>query len=111
MGTPAGDRNRKIVFQRFTATKDGFGGQVETWTDYCTEWAAVSFGTGAERREASQKVASLPATFQVLRNSKTGDLKVEDRISFDGGLWEITSVVPSRQLNAGMDITAVRRAN
>src|SRR3546814_7048096 len=82
----------------------------KTWTDYCTEWAAVNFGTGQERREAAQESASVSATFHVLRNSKTAALTVQDRISFEGAVWDITSAVPSREFNAGMDITAVRAA-
>src|SRR3546814_6494216 len=103
-------RNRKIIIERFTATTDDYGHGEKTWTDYCTEWAAVNFGTGQERREAAQESASVSATFHVLRNSKTAALTVQDRISFEGAVWDITSAVPSREFNAGMDITAVRAA-
>src|SRR3546814_10196991 len=89
-------------------SSDLYGHGEKTWTDYCTEWAAVNFGTGQERREAAQESASVSATFHVLRNSKTAALTVQDRISFEGAVWDITSAVPSREFNAGMDITAVR---
>ncbi len=105
----ASNRNRKVVFQRTGApVDDGYTTQPGTWADYCTEWAAVSFGTGQERRTAAQESASAPATFSVLANSLTRTLSVTDRIVFDGSNWDITSVVPSRELNAGVDITAVR---
>lgn len=106
----ASERNRLVIFQRATVTTDDFGGETQTWADYCQEWASVSFGTGQERREAAQEAGSVPATFQVLANSKTNALGVKDRISFDGGVWDITSNVPSREFNAGRDITAVRAA-
>src|SRR3546814_2231885 len=67
-------------------SSDLYGHGEKTWTDYCTEWAAVNFGTGQERREAAQESASVSATFHVLRNSKTAALTVQDRISFDGAV-------------------------
>lgn len=106
----ASARNRQVVFQRATSTDDGYGGQIETWADYCTEWATVSFGTGQERREAAQQSASAPATFMVLANSLTRSISVTDRISFDGSVWDITSAVPSMERNVGIDITAIRSA-
>jgi head-tail adaptor len=104
-----GERNRKVIFQRTgPPTDDGYTMQPGAWEAYCIEWASVSFGTGQERREAAQESASASATFQVLRNSKTAALSVTDRIVFDGSTWDIISVVPSREFNAGVDITAVR---
>jgi len=106
----AGERSNFVTFERAVVTKDALGGAVKTWSTHCEEWAAISYGTGAERREASQEVAAQPGTFTVLGNEKTIALSVTDRINFDG-LWDIASNVPSRALPGGRDITAVRRAN
>lgn len=109
MSLDAGRRDRKVIFQRAGApVDDGYTTTPGEWAEYCRAWASVSFGTGQERREAAQESASVTATFQVLRNSKTSSVSVTDRIVFDGGNWDITSVVPSREFNAGVDITAVR---
>lgn len=105
----AGPRNRRIVFQRKTIIEDDYGEEIEAWTDYAILWAGVIWGTGAERREAAQLSASQPATFRVLGNSETLALSVLDRISFAGGLWNITSVVPLG-LNEGVEVTAIRAA-
>lgn len=104
----AGSRNRKVTFERFTSTKDGYGHEQKTWATYCTEWAAVSFGTGMERRDAAQKAGEAPATFQILANGTTNGLTVLDRITLDGAVWDISSIAPSREFNAGLDITATR---
>jgi len=102
-------RNRKVVFQRLGAdVDDGTATVPGSFADYCVEWAEVTFGTGQERRAAAQEQASVAATFKVLRNSKTAALTVTDRISFDGSFWNIVSVVPSKEFNAGMDVTAIR---
>lgn len=105
----AGQRNRRVVFQRKIITEDPFGGEVTTWTDYASVWAQVIWGTGAERREAAQLSASQPASFRVIANDKTLTLSVTDRISFAGGLWNITSIVPLG-LNEAVEVTAIRAA-
>jgi SPP1 family predicted phage head-tail adaptor len=107
----AGRRNRRVVFQRFTTTTNDYNEEIEVWADYATAFASVSFGTGQERREAAQETASAPATFQVVRNPLTAALTTRDRISFLGGLWDITSVVPSRDFQRFIDITATRTAD
>lgn len=105
----AGPRNCKLVFQRKTVIIDDYGEEIATWADYAVVWGGVMWGTGAERREAAQLSASQPATFRVLADSETLALSVEDRISFAGGLWNITSVVPLG-LNEGVEITGARAA-
>lgn len=107
----AGTRNRKIVIERYgVVSTDDYGGDVLDWTAYATAFAQVIFGTGAERREAAQESATAPATFRVLATTKTRAVTVKDRISFDGSLWDITSVVPLG-LNEGVEITAVRKVS
>jgi SPP1 family predicted phage head-tail adaptor len=101
-------RNRRIQFQRSISTKDDYGQPVDSWATLCHAYASVNFGTGQERREAAQESGSAPATFSVLSNSDTNAVTVKDRIIFDGSAWDITSNVPSREFNAGRDITAIR---
>lgn len=107
----AGARNRRITFQRFSASADDYGGETQSWTDYATAFASVSYGTGLERRQAAQESASIAATFRVLRNPLTAALSTRDRISFDGGTWDITSVAPTPELNRHLDVTATRAAD
>jgi SPP1 family predicted phage head-tail adaptor len=103
----AGNRDRRVTFERRMVTTDDYGGETEEWIEYYKAWANVSFGTGAERREAAQELASAPATFRVLWNSKTKLLSVTDRINYLDALWDILSVVPLG-LNEGVEITATR---
>jgi head-tail adaptor len=110
MSYSATDRDRYVMFQRKTVVIDDYGGEIATWADFAGEWVGISFGTGQERREAAQEAGSAPATFYALRNSLTASLSVTDRISYDGSFWDITSVVPSKERNVGVDVTAVRAA-
>lgn len=104
----AGKRNRRIRVEAATITKNGFNEPVKTWGPYCTAMAAVIFGSGQERRDAAQEGASAAATFVVPHNPRTKAISVEYRIQFDGSAWDIVSNVPSVQLNAMREISAVR---
>jgi SPP1 family predicted phage head-tail adaptor len=106
----SGPRNRLITIQRATVVTDDFGGETPTWAAWTTAWAEVLFGTGSERREAAQEYGSAAATFRVLHNTKTAAVKVTDRIVFDGSNWDVVGNVPSRALNDGREITAIRAA-
>lgn len=107
--TTAGKRNRRVLIERYTATTDDYGAEVQTFAAYADTFAEVLFGTGQERREAAQEVGAQPATFIVLSNPKTAAVTVRDRIVFDGANWDITSNVPVG-LNRERHITAVRSA-
>lgn len=103
----AGQRNRMIAFQKATVTEDAYGGEQSAWSDYATTFAEVRFGTGQERREAAQEQAGQSATFIVAWSPALADVKLRDRITFDGGNWDITSVAPVG-LNKELHFTAVR---
>ncbi len=98
----------QIIVERATVVADGYGGEVETWTKLCEPWAAITYGTGSERRVAAQESATLTATFRVRADVATIGITTRDRITFDGGVWDIASNVP--YLREARDITATRDA-
>jgi head-tail adaptor len=110
-GTPAyllsaGQRNRKIEIEQSTVTLDDHGGEAETWSLLAIEHAQVSHGGGQERREAAQERASVPATFRVLNNSRTRQVRPKGfRIVYQDVLWDVTSAVPLGR--SGFEITAM----
>ena len=107
MALDAGARENRITIERFTSTRNAYNEVIESWAPYCKAYAAIYYGTGAEQRQAAQEGASLPASFEVLANSKTREISVTDRISFNG-LWDIRSVAPMGR--DGIRISAVRAA-
>lgn len=86
----AGDRDRRIVFERNAPFTNDHGDEVQGWQHLCKAWARVTFGSGAERRGAAQERATQTATFECLAID-TSRAAVTDRIKFDGSLWDITS--------------------
>jgi SPP1 family predicted phage head-tail adaptor len=110
MGYPAGRRRDRITFERATIGTDGYGGEVQTWAAIGSRSANVNYGNGDERREAAQTKATVPATFRVPRDPLTRSLTAKDRITFDGGIWNITAPpVPTLEKDS-LDIAAVRGA-
>jgi SPP1 family predicted phage head-tail adaptor len=104
----ASKRDRRIVFERATTSEGPHGDEVATWKRLEERWAQVLFGAGAERRQAAQTGASQAATFRVLSDSMTRDVRVTDRIQFDGAAWNIVGIAPLDR--ASIDFSAVRAA-
>lgn len=91
----AGQRDRKVIFQRATVTRSTLGVEKEgPWSDLGDAMARVLYGTGQERRDAAATGSSQAATFRVLANSMTRGVTTKDRISFDNLVWNITGSVP-----------------
>lgn len=105
----AGARDTLITLQSATATRDEYNEEVATWADLGTEWAAVNYGRGDERREAAMEQGAVAATFNVLDNAMTRAVALKDRLIADGGTWDITSNVPGKR-RGERDITAIKAA-
>ncbi len=106
--TSAGRRDSLITLQRFTATQDEYGEEIQTWADRGKEWAAVYLGRGDERRQAAQEQAVQAATFNMLSNGLTRGAKVEDRIVWDGSNWDVVSIAPDAPKRGEIEMTAKR---
>ena len=94
--TPAGQRNKAIVFQRNAAGRSALGGKAApSWQALgASRLAKVLYGSGAERRAAAGEQAVQAATFRMLADSLTRSVTVMDRIAFDGLAWDITNIAP-----------------
>jgi head-tail adaptor len=104
----AGRRDTRIVFERLNAIEDDYGtSAAPDWTEIGRAWALVLYGTGAERRDAAQTAASMPATITVLANSLTRSLTTRDRLTINGAVWNIAGVAPLAG-RAEVAITALR---
>lgn len=99
-------RDRVTIERTGPETDDGYTKLPGGWLPLATVSAEVIYGLGQERRAAAQEGATLPATFRVRRSSVTAGVTPVDRIVFQGGNWDISSVVPlGRDV---IEITAVR---
>jgi head-tail adaptor len=104
----AGRRRDKIVIQRATVSQDALGEETPSWSTLATEWAAVFYGKGDERRLAAMEEGRQSATFQVPSNSNTRSVGVKDRISHLSSSWDIVGVAPDVPKPGTIEFTAVR---
>lgn len=105
--TPAGKRDKRIVFQRFTATQDEYGEPIEVWAPFGKEQkAAVFYGRGDERRQAAREEGAQSATFNCHATETTRAIQVKDRIVMGADNWDIVGISPITRRE--IDFTATR---
>ena len=93
--TPAGKRDRSVIFQRYTATQDEYGEEVQTWAQQGKpQKAKVYYGTGTERREAAREEGSQTANFNCHATETTRAIIIRDRIVMDGESWDVLGISP-----------------
>lgn len=109
----AGKRDRLVGFYSATVAVDRLGVEGEpSWSLEESAWAAVSFGTSAERREAGQQSASQSATFRVLASTVLRGADGTWSIMFDGDRWGITGKpVAVGPQGEELEFTAIRKGD
>lgn len=93
--TPAGKRDRRIIFERYTATQADSGEEVQTWAQVGkSQKAKVYYGSGSERREASREEGSQSANFNCHASETTRAILIRDRITMEGERWDVVGISP-----------------
>lgn len=105
----AGQRNRLVRFIPRTFTEDALGTETEADGTPVRAWAAVTFGSGADRREAGQAGSDQSATFRVLSCAALREADARWQIDFAGARWGITSIVPIDNDATEIEFTATRK--
>lgn len=109
-----GRRDKLVTLQTPTMVEDDYGGETPSWgpiggaAEPTKEWAAVFYGKGDERRQAAIEQGRQPATFQVLSNTLTRAVKLEDRIVHNSSNWDIEGIAPDFPKPGHIEFTAVR---
>lgn len=105
----SGKRQFRILFQRATAGTSALGVETDLpWANIEPALAAISWGSGAERREAAAENASQAATFRVLSTAALRGVTPQDRIFYEGVGWDITGIAPVGDLHREIEFTAMR---
>lgn len=105
----AGDFDRRIQFFTASVSEDDLGIEQETLAAGHVAWARVSFGNGAERREAAGAGGVQSAIFRVLASSATRAITRRDVIRFDGCDWGISSISPVGPQGSEIEFVATVR--
>lgn len=109
MTIPAAERHTPVSFERATVVLDDYGGETSTWGTVATTTAKVLYGTGQERRQASQESATQAVTILCNWTPTLAGVGPTDRANFAGNVWDITGAVPIG-LNDEIHIGALRQA-
>ena len=102
----AGKLDRRIRVQRATATTDALGTEVQAWADLSEVPASVEWVRDSERFRAAEVSAGVEVRFVVRWGL---GVTVEDRVLYDGRVWEISAVKEIGR-REGQEISAAARA-
>jgi SPP1 family predicted phage head-tail adaptor len=105
----AGERNRRIIFERGASSQNTWGEEIPDWQILGEAWARVDHGSGQERREAAQEAATQTATFKIEWTPSLAGVKPTDRINGLGFIWDITSIIEVGY-HKELHFTGVRRS-
>ena len=103
----AGDLDRQITIRRFTSGgDDGYGNQIEIWTDLATVWAEVKQSNGREFLDAGRISDEHRVVFKV---RWMDGVLTTDRILYAGIEHDIVEV---RELGRreGIELHSLKRA-
>jgi SPP1 family predicted phage head-tail adaptor len=70
-----GSMNKRVTIQSRSATIDGEGGQVNTWSDVATVWASIRSSFGAELTIAQSLNIDQPSTICIRWQASLSDQK------------------------------------
>lgn len=87
-----GKLDRRIVIERATVTRDGYGQQIETWSTHMTIWAGREDLSDGERVSNARINSSLASRFVVRYSAASSGILPTDRIHYDGARWNISGI-------------------
>lgn len=108
----AGKLDRRIEFERFTATLNDFGEEVQSWSSYTIVWASRSDVLDSEKYSAGQVNATQMSRFVVRSSIKSRSINPTDRINYDGDFWDIHGVKETKEgRKRFLEFTAMRQSD
>lgn len=90
----AGRRDRRVTFLRSAPVIDEYGETMDGWAVQGEALAAVTYGTGGERRQAAVEQVQQALTIRVLATAMTRAASEVDRIALDGRALNIVGIAP-----------------
>ena len=115
MARGAGNLDRRIVFERASATQNEFNEDVQIWTEYTSAWAERKDAADRARLEmmaAGQVGSVLTSRFVIRANPTTKAITAADRINYDGAIWSIFGIKETAEgRNRFLEVTASKDAD
>ena len=105
-----GKLDRRLTIQRATYSTNALNEKVATWGDLATMWTQVSYKNARERIENQQLMGTLMTRFVVRWNPDIANVTPEDRILYEGRIYDIHGVYEFGR-HIGLEIHATARAD
>ena len=106
----SGNLDRLIVLQKRVTTRDEFGEQVITWTEFATRWASSMPVKDGERFGNDEAIATITNRFQILWDATAwADIDPTCRVVFEGRNYDVVAVKEIGRRD-GIEISATARA-
>jgi SPP1 family predicted phage head-tail adaptor len=105
--TPAGKRDKRVIIEQKSVTRNSIGEESVTWVTFATRWAAVSPIRGREFFAAEQTMSSVDYRVNLL---KPLAVTREMRIKHGAILMDIVSIIDNDNELELMCSTGVRNA-
>jgi len=96
----AGILDRFITIEKFTATQDSFGQEIETWTKHANVWAKKQDIRGDEFFNAKQFESEITTRWKIRWRS---DLNTEMRITYSNTTYNIRGIIELGR-NEGLEL-------
>jgi len=106
-----GSLDRRIIIQRNTSvSSSAFNEPVESWVILATVWASRRDASAMEGYRAMEVGSQITVRFCIRYSSEVADVNPKDRISYEGRIYNITSVrEPENTRGRWIEIDAVAR--
>jgi head-tail adaptor len=103
-----GRKETLVVIEGATVVTNPDNEEIETWGSIGSEWAALFYGQGQERRAAAMEQGQVSANFQMWSNALTRSVNLRNRFNVDGALWDIVGIAPDTPVRGEIEFTAIR---
>jgi len=88
-----GKSDRRITIQSPTATVNGYGEPVVSWSTHATVWAElVKTASMRERIDQEQEAATTTLAFKVRSSTDTRSVGTDYRVVYDGKNYDISGI-------------------
>lgn len=104
----AGRLRHRVTIQSRVNVPDSFGQPIPTWTDVDTVWAAVEPLQGREFFTADNINSEVTTRIRIRWRS---GLNTSMRVSFDGRLYNIHSIITPREVHDEMQLMCTEGVN
>jgi SPP1 family predicted phage head-tail adaptor len=90
-----GKMRERVSLQKAAITRGSLGGEIETWVEAFTAYAAVDFlTTGSDERYRADQLTNRTAANITMRKEDR-IVSAKDRVVYRGLIYEVDSVIPT----------------